>query len=126
MVIIGLDYGRKRTGTAVYLEGVILPSEPIMGGWDHILKRISELSEKYHGVRIVLGLPCSALGKPTELSCEVEELAERIRNCGYSVETVNEVCSSTEAAILLGRSDRKGRIDSVAACEILKRHLGVL
>lgn len=126
MVLIGLDYGRKRTGVAVCVQEVILPSEPILGSWDAILQRISELSEKYGEIRIILGLPYSASGKPTELSCEVEELADRIRDCGYGVETVNEVCSSMEAAILLGRSDRKGRIDSVAACEILKRHLGVL
>lgn len=126
MVVIGLDYGRKRTGVAVYVHGVVLPAEPILGGWNEILQRTAVLSERYGRVKFILGLPLSAMGKPTELSAEVQELAERIRDSGYTVETVNEVRSSEEAALLLGKSDRKGHIDSVAACEILKRHLGIL
>jgi putative holliday junction resolvase len=125
-VIIGLDYGRKRTGVAVCVQGVVLPSEPIRGGWNEILQKIAILSERYGGVEVVMGLPLSAMGKPTELSAEVEELAQRIKESGYTVDTVNEVRSSAEAAFLLSKSDRKGRIDSVAACEILKRHLGIL
>jgi len=126
MVTIGLDYGRKRTGVAVCLGELILPLEPVHGGWDSIIHRLSSLSEKYSGVRVVMGLPLSDTGKPTELSREVEKLANRLRNSGYTVETVNEVRSSLEAADLLGGSDRKGHIDSVAACEILKRHTGVV
>jgi len=126
MVAVGIDYGRKRTGIAVFVQGAVIPSEPVKGGWDSILGRMTELSEMYGEFTVVIGLPLSALGKPTELSREVEELARRIRDTGYAVETVNEVRSSLEAVNLLGKKDRKGRVDSVAACEILKRYLHII
>lgn len=124
MVVVGIDYGRKRTGVAVFIDGIILPAEPVMGGWKEIQTRIEDLSVRYGGFKVVLGLPLSALGKATELSREVEQFAERLRKNGYTVETVDEVRTSIEAADLLGMKDRKGRVDSLAACEILKRHLG--
>lgn len=126
MVVVGVDYGRKRTGLAAYLEGVVLPLEPVQGGWENILDRIAELSERYCEISVVIGLPLSALGKTTELSGEVEQLAQKIREAGYLVELVNEARSSEEAQRLRGSKDRKGHIDSVAACEILKRHLNIL
>ena len=126
MVLLGIDYGRKRTGMAVYIHGIVLPSEPVSGGWESIIERIERCSELYGDVSVVIGLPLSALGKPTELSKEVEDLAVKIREYGYTVELVNEARSSGEAIRLMGKKDRNGHVDSVAACEILKRYLNVL
>ena len=125
MVKIGLDYGRKKTGVAVYRQGLVLPLEAVFGPWKKILERLEELDGNYDGIEIVLGLPLSALGKPTELSLEVEGFAEKLRETGYSVELVNEAGSSAAAVRLLGKKDRKGRVDSMAACEILKRALNI-
>ncbi|MCD6587312.1 MAG: pre-16S rRNA-processing nuclease YqgF [Candidatus Fermentibacteraceae bacterium] len=125
MVKIGLDYGRKKTGVAVYRQGLVLPSEAVFGPWKKILERLGELACDYDGIEIVLGLPLSALGKPTELSMEVESFADKLRETGYSVELVNEVGTSAAAVRLLGKKDRKGRVDSMAACEILKRFLNI-
>jgi RNase H-fold protein (predicted Holliday junction resolvase) len=60
------------------------------------------------------------------LSREVEEFAEQLRSKGLEVKVVNEARSSKEAFHLTGNKDRKGHIDSVAACEILKRYLNIL
>lgn len=125
MVKIGLDYGRKKTGVAVYRQGLVLPLEAVFGPWKKILEKLEELDGNYDGIEIVLGLPLSALGKPTELSLEVEGFAGKLRETGYSVELVNETGSSAAAVRLLGKKDRKGRVDSMAACEILKRALNI-
>jgi putative transcription antitermination factor YqgF len=125
MVKIGLDYGRKKTGVAVYRQELVLPLEAVFGPWKKLLERLEELDGNYDGIEIVLGLPLSALGKPTELSMEVESFAEKLRETGYRVELVNEVGSSAAAVRLLGKKDRKGRVDSMAACEILKRFLNI-
>lgn len=126
MVLIGLDYGRKKTGFAIYCEGIVLPGDTVFGSWSKILGKIEELAVKYDDIQVILGLPLSASGKPTELSLEVEKFAEWLMESGYTVELVNEVGSSAVAVRLLGKKDRKGRVDSLAACEILKRYLNLI
>lgn len=126
MVLVGVDYGRKRTGFAVFCEGLVLPADPVFGSWTKILGRLAEHADRYDDIRIIIGLPLSALGKPTELSMEVEMFAERLRESGYSVELADEAGSSKAAARLLGKKDRKGHVDSLAACEILKRYLHLI
>ncbi len=125
MVLVGLDYGRKRTGLAVFVEGMVLPREFIKGTWTNIITRLESMQQEFEKIEIVLGLPLSALGKSTELSLEVELFAEKLKSIGFCVHLVNENRSSIVAKQLIGKKDRKGRIDSVAACEILKRYLNI-
>ncbi|MCK5786936.1 MAG: pre-16S rRNA-processing nuclease YqgF [Candidatus Sabulitectum sp.] len=126
MVFVGVDYGRKRTGIAVFREGLVLPADPVLGSWSRILHRLGELAVGYEGITVILGHPLSALGKPTELSLEVEKFADWLRESGYTVELVNEVGSSAAAGRLSGRNHRNGHVDSLAACEILKRYLNLI
>ncbi len=126
MVLVGLDYGRKKTGFAVFREGVVLPGNAVFGSWSKIRGKLEEMVDRYDDIKVLLGLPLSALGKPTELSREVERFAEWLTESGYNVELVNEVGSSVIAARVLGKKDRKGHIDSLAACEILKRYLNLI
>lgn len=126
MVLVGLDYGRKKTGVAVFCEGVVLPVDAVFGSWGKIRIRLQELSARYEGVKIVLGLPVAASGKPTELSVEVELFSRWLGESGFAVELINEVGSTLVAMQLLGKKDRKGRVDSLAACEILKRYLNLI
>jgi len=125
MILVGLDYGKKRTGLAVFVEGMVLPRDHVKGTWTNIITRLESIQQEFNEIEIVLGLPLSALGKPTELSLEVELLAEKLRNTGFCVHLINENRSSIVAKKLIGKKDRKGRIDSVAACEILKRYLNI-
>lgn len=125
MILVALDYGRKRTGLAVFVGGMVLPREFIKGSWTKIIERLVSLKQEFEEIEIVLGLPLSALGKPTELSLEVELFAEKLKIIGFSVHLVNENRSSIVAKKLIGKKDRKGHIDSVAACEILKRYLNI-
>ena len=124
MVLIGVDYGRKKTGFAIFREGLVLPVDAVFGSWRKIRGRLEELAEG-NDFKVVLGLPLSASGKQTELSIEVRKLADWLIESGFVVELINEAGSSAAAAELLGKKDRKGQVDSLAACEILKRYLKI-
>lgn len=124
---IAVDYGRKRTGFAICLAGVVLPLPPLVETtWNGIEERLKSIQEENGTGMVVLGLPLSAAGKPTELSEEVGKLAEYLQSRGFIVELVRETCSTAEAegeARVINRRD--GKRDSLAAMVILKRYLGM-
>ncbi len=123
MVFVGVDYGRARTGMAAFLEGVVLPLEPVFGGWAAIEKRLSDLRGKWGDITVILGLPLGASGQATSLSGEVESLADRLSGKGYVVVLQRETGTTLEALESYPDIPRKGPLDSAAACLILKRHL---
>ena len=127
MTHVGIDYGRKRTGFAMEVSGTVIPLEPLDGTtWNGILSRLEDIRGERGAISVVLGLPLSASGRPTELSREVEELADYLSAGGFPVETVDET-GSTEEAVRVGIPPRKrdGRSDSLAAMIILKRYLAI-
>lgn len=125
MTEIAIDYGRKRTGFAICLSGVVLPQDPLLNTtWTMIVQRIRTLQSKYDCGTVVLGLPLSFSGKPTELSNEVEQLAEYLGREGFEVELVREISSTKEAITQITDDRRDGKRDSLAAAIILKRYLG--
>lgn len=127
MIHVGVDYGRRRTGFAVCISGVVMPREPLLdSSWDGIARRLLSMEGEGGPVTVVLGLPLSASGRPTELSLEVEGLAEHLRERGFEVRTVSEVRSSIEVPDMPERAGRRnGSLDSLAAMVILKRYLGL-
>ncbi len=126
MVYIGIDYGRKRTGFAISISGVVMPLEPLSDTtWKKIDSRIHSIINEHGTSTVVLGLPLTAGGKETELSCEVEELADYLRNEGHIVELVRETGTTVEAQALRKNKRRDGKMDSIAAVIILKRYLGL-
>lgn len=127
MAEIGVDYGRARTGFAVHLSGVVLPLDPILNTtWEGIRVRLESIQGESGKGAVVLGLPLSGSGRPTLLSREVEELAEFLREKGFTVELVVETGTTAEAGRhSSGVGGRDGRLDSMAAMIILKRYLGI-
>lgn len=123
MVYVGLDYGRVRTGLAVLLEGVVLPLDPVKGGWKHIEERLGALPAEWGDITFVLGLPLGASGQETLLSKEVEQLAARLLGRGYAVVLQRETGTTLEALEACPGIRRRGSVDSAAACLILKRYL---
>ncbi len=123
MVLVGVDYGRARTGMAAFLEGVVIPIEPVHGGWKSIEERLGALRSDWGDITVVLGLPLGASGQETLLSKEVELLAERLSGRGYDVVLQRETGSTLEALETCPGIRRRGSVDSNAACIILKRYL---
>jgi len=124
-MIAALDYGRARTGVAILEGGVSLPVEPVTGGgWERILSRIGEMKRERGLELVILGLPLASGGRPTELSTEVEALAEVIRSAGVEVLLQPEAGSTKEVASMPVKHRRRiGRRDSLAAMVILDRYL---
>lgn len=124
---IAVDYGRKRTGFAICLVGIVLPLPPLVETtWESIAGRLKHIQNENGNGRIILGLPLTAEGKPTELSDEVAKLSEYLENKGFIVELVRETGSTaeTEGEDRVNRR-RDGKMDSLAAMVILKRYLGM-
>ena len=124
---IAVDYGRKRTGFAICLAGIVLPLPPLVETtWNGIEERLKNIQSENGTGRIILGLPLSAAGKPTELSEEVGKLAKYLKTGGFIVELVRETGSTAETeGEALFNSRRDGKRDSLAAMVILKRYLGM-
>ncbi len=124
---IAVDYGRKRTGFAICLVGIVLPLPPLADTtWNSIEDRLKNIQNENGTGSIILGLPLSAAGKPTEMSVEVEKLADHLKTRGFTVELVRETGSTAETeGEALFNSRRDGKRDSLAAMVILKRYLGM-
>lgn len=124
---IAVDYGRKRTGFAICLSGVVMPLEPLSETtWNGISTRLKHIQDENVAGPVILGLPLTTGGKHTELSREVEKLAEYLENSGFVVELVRETGSTAETEVETGMNHRRdGRRDSIAAMIILKRYLGM-
>ncbi len=124
---IAIDYGRSRTGFAICLAGIVLPLDPLLKTtWKGILNRLKDIRDENGTGRIILGLPITAAGKPTELSIEVEKLAAYLEEDGFIVELVRETGSTAEAEGETSMNRKpNGRMDSLAAMVILKRYLEI-
>lgn len=127
MVYIGIDYGRKRTGLAISISGIVMPLDPILNTtWKLIDSRIHELKEEQGEVTVIIGHPLTASGRETELSHEVNDLAGFLQERGHTVEVMRETGTTAEAVELRRNAKRDGRTDSIAAAIILKRYLGLV
>lgn len=124
---IAVDYGRRRTGFAICLSGVVLPLPPLTETtWAGISSRLKHIQSENGIGSVILGLPLTAEGKVTELSDEVEKLAEYLKNSGFIVVLVRETGSTIEAeGETRMKFRRNGKKDSLAAMVILKRYLGM-
>ncbi len=124
---IAVDYGRNRTGFAICLVGVVLPLPPLTETtWNRVVDRLRHIQNENGTGRIILGLPLTAAGKPTELSDEVEKLSDYLEGRGFNVELVRETCSTAETEGEIRDDHRRdGKRDSLAAMVILKRYLGM-
>lgn len=127
--IIGIDYGRKRTGLAVTdpLQIICSPLEtiPTFQIWDYLSTYIS--ANEVSGV--VVGLPKKLNNQPSEIVKDVHIFAKKIQKLfpSVSVDFCDERFTSSMAqqAMVLGRmkkSDRqdKANIDRISASLILQ------
>lgn len=121
---LALDYGRARTGIAILEGGIPLPAEPVLGDRRAVLERVRSMLAGDGTDVVVLGLPLASGQRPTEMSMEVEALAEAIRGLGAVVALVEERGSSAEARSMPVKHRRRtGRTDSLAALVILERYM---
>ena len=132
MILLGVDYGEKRTGVAVCDSMGILAS-PVKVIHETNRKRLSlalaEIAGEKRAEKIILGLPLRTDGTKGDKALACEALAEVLRTQhGLVVELWDERFSSTMAHQSLGGAgvkakDRRNVVDAVAAVIILQSYL---
>jgi len=120
MNVLGIDYGLKRIGLAISVDGIISPLEVIPNN-EITFTRIQEVVKDYQVEKIYVGISDGNVANKT-----LEFVKDLDGVINLPIETVEEAVSTIEAdAIYLSnknkKRDYKKNIDSVAAAVILRR-----
>ena len=132
-MILGVDFGKKRTGTA-YMDMEIkipFPCELIEESNAKKIKRaLMNIIEEKKIDTVVFGLPLSDDGKENEWCFEIRRFAEfLLKSVKVNIVFIDEYGTSKEAEIILrGKKKRikKKNNDLVAATLILENYLNYL
>jgi len=132
VILLGVDYGERRTGVAVCDSMGILAS-PVKVVTETSPKRLAvalaETARERRAEKVILGLPLRTDGTKGDKALACEALAEDLRTrFGLTVELWDERFSTTMAHQSLGAAnvrakDRRGVVDAVAAVIILQSYL---
>lgn len=132
-MILGVDFGKKRTGTA-YMDMEIkipFPCELIEESNARKIRRaLTNIIEEKKIDTVVFGLPLSDDGKESEWCFEIRRFAEfLLKSVKVNIVFVDEYGTSKEAEIILrGKKikNKKKNNDLVAATLILENYLNYL
>ena len=130
--ILGIDYGKVRTGFAVSdLLGIT--ASPIgtfkITGDRSLVEKVCELTREYEVSEIVIGNPINMDGSRGDSSTKVQYLASLIeKDTGLPVILFDERCTTMLAHKLLNATDtrgakRKSIVDTLSAQIILQNYL---
>ena len=130
--LIGIDYGRKRTGLAVSdpLRIFASPLETVPAA--KIIEYLQNYSQSETIVRFVVGYPVNMNGKPSEAAADIDRFLPQLRKAfpGVPVELEDERFTSVLAhrAMIDGGmkyKDRrdKSQVDRISAAIILQGYL---
>jgi len=144
------DIGLKRIGLAIIIEGIVFPSKPILRkGRNQAVLRLKQWLNKENIKTLIVGLPCDIEGfmvdnkqaleklKDIHSNTEINDTSKRILHFisllkfNGDIFYINEENTSLEALEHISymkrdnkkKASKDGRLDSLAACEILKRYL---
>ena len=129
--ILALDIGDVRIGVAVSDPGrtIATPVEVITRiGWGPDVRKIKALCERFETTLVVSGLPLNMDGTEGFQAKKVRDLCGQLNLAGLTVFFQDERLSTVtaEEALLeasLSRSERKGKVDKIAAAIILEQWL---
>lgn len=132
-MILGVDFGKKRTGTA-YMDMEIkipFPCELIEESNARKIRRaLTNIIEEKKIDTVVFGLPLSDDGKESEWCFEIRRFAEfLLKSVKVNIVFIDEYGTSKEAEIILrGKKikNKKKNNDLVAAVLILENYLNYL
>jgi len=120
MNILAIDYGTKRIGLAISVQGIITPINPIENN-DQKFSVLKEIINQYKIEKIFVGISEGEFAKVTK------KFVDQLKNMLIcDIETVEEAVSTIEAnQIFLAnkkkKKDYKKLIDSISAAVILQR-----
>lgn len=126
--VICLDVGQKRTGVAV-TDAINITAQGVCTietrGVENDIKRVREICAEYDTNRVLIGLPRNMDGSEGFQAARCREFGNKLAESGCEVRYHDERLSSkaAERALIEGgvrREKRKGVIDMLAACNILR------
>ena len=123
MNALSIDYGNKRIGLAISIQGIIQPLSVVKND-PRFLDQLNKVISDYKIDQIFVGISQGEFAKKTQKF--VDELKTMVT---LPIETVEEAVSTIEAdQIYLAnkkpKKDYKKNIDAIAAAVILKRVIG--
>ncbi|MGB0131076.1 Holliday junction resolvase RuvX [Chlorobium sp.] len=130
--IVAIDYGTKRIGLAES-DPLQLFAQPV-GTLDRnaLFSRLEAMTSSDEIEKILVGYPLNDDGTENRMSGVIDRFIEELSIWfpGLPIERINEHGSSRDAMQILSASglsrkerNRKGRLDSAAACVILREYL---
>jgi putative Holliday junction resolvase len=131
MKLLGIDYGRRRIGTAVTdADGTTIRGLTVIDRTKDrdCITPLLELLEQESAERIVVGLPLGSRDEETAMSAEVRRFAAELgARSGLPVSFVDESFTSVRAQEHARSRKRKQRrdkatVDRIAACLILEAY----
>lgn len=130
--ILGIDYGRKRIGVAASdpLGMMAHPLDTLEGTPERAIETIAALAKDREIARIVVGLPLNMDGTDSDMTREARAFAAKVKAAtALPVELLDERLSSAGAedalrGIGLKPGKHKGKVDAIAACELVSAALG--
>jgi putative holliday junction resolvase len=120
MNYLAIDYGSKRIGLAIAIEGIIEPIPGIKND-TNVFNNIKSLISEYIIEKIYIGI------SEGEFAIRTQKFANELKNMiVLPIETVEEAVSTIEADQIFSvnkrkKKDYKKTIDSIAAAVILRR-----
>ena len=120
MNALSIDYGHKRIGLAISIQGIIQPLSVVKND-DKFLPQLNKIISDYKIDSIYVGL------SEGEIATLTKTFVEKLRGVlQLNIETVEEAVSTIEAQQIYiknknKKKDYKKLIDSVAAAVILRR-----
>lgn len=127
-LLLGIDYGEKRVGLALGINGIVQPLTVVDNYKDEsAIAEIAKYIFENKVNKIVLGLPVNYEGKETPMSLQVRKFAKMLKiRTKKKVLFENEYRTSADSlteAIHLGKSKkRRQEIDHLSAALILKHY----
>lgn len=132
--ILAFDFGLRRIGVAVgqTVTGSASPLGVVTNsgnGPDH--QRIATLIREWRPDRLVVGMPLTADGDPSDMAVPIRRFIEELQRYDLPTATIDERHTSQEAEAALIRARqagsrgriRKQDVDAAAAVLIAERHL---
>lgn len=129
--IIACDIGLKRIGLATFIQGVILPLDPIIRyNRNQAARELNSFLLERNASLVLVGLPSGGQAAHQDMRQRILHFVSLLEFNG-GIQYVNEDYTSLEASediMHLPRKKRKnarhnGRLDSFSACKIMERYI---
>lgn len=132
--ILGIDYGKVRTGIAITDElGITaqgLETITSNGNDKIILRRLSEILDEYKISKIVIGNPINMNGTESERSGETQTFIHKLKSRFNTIEiiSIDERLTTVEAhrtmnMLNINKHKKKEIVDTIAAVYILENYI---